>query len=373
MDDGTLQKVMLLWSGNSFEGGRVYDSISRINHSCDPNAVVQLGLGTEQDRQSIVACAPIANGDEITISYLGLLLYADRPTRQASLLGTKHFTCACDRCKTSLPDNASAIPCPICHPRRTGQRQLDEDVQYDDEQSVHYAMIRQTPDHNAAQKRMECEHCHAKIFPSDSNHAVLWKIATAVTDKTVTFLRDHAAMEKNKLNDDGDDEEAEQVREELLEQQLQICSSVLGAQHWTTNILLLLLLDQKLQALHGGLLSDNQGEADLGSIAEAMDMLERLFRYVNRLGLRLHRGHLLADVTMGAARALVSLGDTGSQKYAAEWMAKVDDYVQSFEPEDVQKVAHALKAAWTRADLNPSPRKRAKGDVKRCLVFHNRS
>ena len=107
-----MRSVMLIWSCNSFEGGKIYLKHSRINHSCNPNAVVQ-PLG---DGQCVRAATPIAAGAEITISYLGLFLYADRPTRQGQLRKHKHFAVHVN--DVSHPDRAAAIPCPICHKRQ---------------------------------------------------------------------------------------------------------------------------------------------------------------------------------------------------------------------------------------------------------------
>merc|ERR1712226_1258692 len=73
------RKVMLVWSCNSFQGGRIYAQQSRINHSCNPNAVIR----ASEDKQTVLAACSIKAGEEICISYLGLLLYADRPVRQA--------------------------------------------------------------------------------------------------------------------------------------------------------------------------------------------------------------------------------------------------------------------------------------------------
>ena len=144
---------------------------------------------------------------------------------------------------------------------------------------------------------------------------------------------------------DDDDDETEQVRLELLREQVQICSSVLGARHWTTNILLLLHLDRSLQEIHGVML---QGGSDdnMDRIAECIDMLERLFRFVEGLGLKLDPAHLLSDVTVGVARALVSLGDDKSKAYGAQWMEKITDlHLEHFGEMGMRKVGQALRNA----------------------------
>jgi hypothetical protein len=76
-------------------------------------------------------------------------------------------------------------------------------------------------------------------------------------------------------------------------------------------------------------------------------------------------GHLLSDVIIGTARALVSLGDVKSQKYASEWLEKIAaDYVAYFESDGIQKVVQTLRVAWKKnvdhENLNDRPEKRPK-------------
>jgi biotin-(acetyl-CoA carboxylase) ligase len=89
-------------------------------------------------------------------------------------------------------------------------------------------------------------------------------------------------------------------------------------------------------------------DPDMELLAEAIDMLERLCKFVQGLGLKLHMGHVLSDLVVGAARALVSLGDVKSQKYASEWLKRIAGYVEHFESDGMQKVVSALQVAWTR-------------------------
>ena len=68
--------------------------------------------------------------------------------------------------------------------------------------------------------------------------------------------------------------------------------------------------------------------------------------FVESLKLKLDPGHLLSDVIIGIGRTLVSLGDVKSQKYGAEWLDKISDYVETFESEGRQKVVSKLRVAW---------------------------
>lgn len=333
-----VKNIMLVWASNSFQGGRIYSQQSRINHSCNPNAVVQTIPGYNyNDGQCIRAAAPIKAGQEVFISYLGLFLYADGPTRRQELARSKHFQCACQRC-LSAPDVAAAIPCPSCH-KRSG-RYLDEDTQYDDEGTVHYAIPASSLDTNS----VECPHCHETTTLSQSdakkpNHPL--NLSKTVSTKVATHLQ------KQQQSTTDDDEELQQ---EWQEQLLQLSSSVLGARHWATNLLILLRLDQSLKSLSSTMITTGN-PPELLEVAELVDHVERLVTFVNGLNLELHMGHLLGNVVIGIARMLVTMGDAKSKKFASEWLSKIqDDYVAHFESDEMKKVVETLAVAWEKGD-----------------------
>lgn len=129
---------MLLWACNAFSGARIYERTSRINHSCDFNAIISPKSPVETEVQVVRAVCTIAQGDEINISYLGSWTYADRRVRRERLKRDKYFECQCDRCRRdgAEGDVAASIPCTQCH-ERVG-RFLEEEVQYDDDNEVLY-------------------------------------------------------------------------------------------------------------------------------------------------------------------------------------------------------------------------------------------
>jgi hypothetical protein len=87
----------------------------------------------------------------------------------------------------------------------------------------------------------------------------------------------------------------------------------------------------------------------LEDVAEAIDSLQRICRFVESLEVKLDMGHILNDVVIGVvARTLVSMGDTKSQKYGAEWLDKITDYVEKFESEGRKKVVSVLQGAWKK-------------------------
>lgn len=430
-----LEKIMLIWACNSFENGRIYETISRMNHSCNPNAVIQVSCtssdgddGKNHNAQLVKAAAAISPGQEISISYLGSLLYAERTTRREFLQQTKQFVCECTRCtagetgsadrgasntaSSSFSDKAAALPCPVCHPRENGKRNLEEDVQYDDDLNVHYMYPKgQQPNPHAAEGgdgsnsndsasdnktgvMYQCEYCSKTFDSKDSEYRKVFETAESVSCKVAAYLSErrqtsHATdyiagstssaassssstfpelknFVKNNVSlvdgkrqphdtteEDADDREL--FERDTREQHLQMASSTMGARHWTTNLLLLMELDDLLQCIHTDLLTKQATDPDMDSVAQAVDMLERLCRFVDGLGLQLHKGHLLSNVIIGVARALVSLGDEKSQKYAAEWLDQLSGYYEHFEPVGIQKVVESLRDAWKRHEGKNEP------------------
>lgn len=355
-------QIMLIWSCNAFEGGMLYEQTSRIIHSCDANGIVRESPnappsasaaaaaaaskdGDDDDnvpnrqpvQQQVVATSSIKAGDEITISYLGIFGYAGGTARLDQLRKTKNFTCRCSRCTST--DRASAVPCPSCQPRVNG-RYLDEEVQYDDDKTVKYCHPKNA---ESASQSMQCQQCG-----ETTSAANVMTMVNKVCDKVTARLeRTSSASGATRSDDDEDPTDAEQ---EMDEQLFHLASSVLGAKHWTTNLMALSMLNMQLSAIHAATLMGGS-PPDLTELAECIDTLQRLWDYVNGLELKADSAHLLCGPTIGIARALVSLGDIKSRKYAAEWIEKVEEYVRKFEVEGMVKVVEALKEAWKRDDL----------------------
>ena len=223
-------KAMLIWSCNAFEGGLIYGIMSRANHSCDPNSVYgplpsasmsttrsafSAGSLPEQHRQVIRAVTNIAVGEQITVSYLGIFLWAGRDTRRERLLQTKHFACQCSRCSQG-DDIASAFPCPHCH-KRVGKR-LDEHVIWE-EMNVSYIYPKNTVDEttNGADV-MECSHCHQTTPLNCPDLALMKKIC----DKVTARLMSASMTLLNASSNAGDASEDMTVQLEIDEQLYQV-------------------------------------------------------------------------------------------------------------------------------------------------------
>lgn len=324
------QKVMLLWSCNSFQGGRIYAQQSRINHSCNPNAVIR----AKEDNQIVLAACSIRAGEEIFISYLGVLLYADRPVRRARLLADKHFQCNCYRCSQFF-DPAAAIPCVACHGR--SGRYLDENVAYDDENNVNYMFPRKSAD-------FECGKCkYTARLETDGLNKEIFSAIKAVEGKIVIHL-------------ENIDEEQTQEEEAWETQLHELTYSVAGANHWTTNMISLTRLDRILKQHHTLMIQSGEPPS-MEEIAETIDSLQRISRFVDGLELKLDMGHLLSDVVIGVARTLVGLGDKKSKAYASEWVGKIKKYSDLFEAPGMQKVVATLLKAGDENDSEPQAKR----------------
>lgn len=95
-------KALSIFRNNVFDLGNdrraVFRNISRINHSCIPNA--QGNFNDSLDRFTIHATRRIEQGEELTISYLqehGAM----RASRQQRLLDSYGFACACPACDSA--------------------------------------------------------------------------------------------------------------------------------------------------------------------------------------------------------------------------------------------------------------------------------
>mmetsp|Transcript_18794 Transcript_18794/g.28144 ORF Transcript_18794/g.28144 Transcript_18794/m.28144 type:complete len:613 (-) Transcript_18794:306-2144(-) len=375
--------VMLIWSCNAFEGGHVYETMSRINHSCDFNAVISPSSSSSEtalpssasslsgkapihnnEKQIVKATSVIQPNDEINISYLGSYTYAGMSLRKALLSADKFFDCHCTRCiketSSSGGDVASALPCVNCHDRVQG-RYLDEDVQYDDddENEVCYALPIKDLTSTSGSSDGDCSNYVCQKCGPDHSF-VLGQSLNATVEKTIKRVTSHLnECERQIGGSDYNDKRDEMI--EMTERLIGLSHSVLGAKHYCTNLLLVQSLGQKLSAIHSSILTISTGqkrkkkgtvvepEVDMTEIAECIDLLDRAFKFVQGLNLKSHPGHLLGNATVGVSRMLVSLGDVKSMKFGASWAEKVREYFSyGFEGNGMVKVVDSLLNAWKR-------------------------
>lgn len=360
--------IMLIWACNAFQGGLLYDVTSRINHSCDFNAVICTDPKNES-KQIVKAACEIQPNDEINISYLGSYTYADLYQRRKILRRDKFFDCHCSRCvreesfglssdSDNVGDIASCIPSILYHERVSG-RYLDEDVQYDDDEDnpVHYAVR-----NYSSKSDNQNEQVYLSYKDGVKNTITLTSTLSATIDKTVDRIISHLDELESSNGVDANDEDLVEMTEKLL----CLSYSVLGSKHYCTNLLLLQSLSQKLSSLHSTMMCNSiqkdkkrkkdkkqkaaaSTEVNMTEVAESIDMLERCYKFIKGLGLKSHPGHLVGNVTIGISRVLVGLGDLTSMKFGAEWVEKVEDYFQcGYENSSMEKVVATLKNAWKR-------------------------
>lgn len=375
-------KICLIYSCNAFEGGRIYRRLSRANHSCNPNAVVVEGDGSSDgasDVSVLKAACDIAIGDEICISYLGKYLFAGYPIRRRMLLADKHFVCRCARCEvvddvckkagesdinihTNVGDLASRVPCPVCHPR-TG-RYLDDDVMFDEDDNFKVSYAIPANGLTAEERPLRSPVCKSitAVVPEGGSmrkkkEALAIKYMCMAEEKVFDRLESRGGERRSgdgkKQTASGSDDGVETERE-MDQQFLQMATSICGAQHWTTHFLNLSLIEESLASSHSTLMTMGHDAEKMEElfveIAEAADGIQKAYSFASSLQLKLDPSHWLFDYTLGLARTLVGLGDMKSQKYAAEWIKKVEKYSEKFESEGMNKVVIALRDAWKRRD-----------------------
>ena len=95
-------KILDICETNSYPQG-VYIKISRLNHSCRPNAMFCEGSKSFESR--IRAASKINAGEEITISYVPTTVkHMNRKERQKWLLKWRQFVCRCNFCQHNAED-----------------------------------------------------------------------------------------------------------------------------------------------------------------------------------------------------------------------------------------------------------------------------
>ena len=90
-----------IYKTNSFarddtEGAILYEVLSRVNHSCAPNAAKHFDGFTAV----VTALRDVAAGEELFISYLGADGQRPSSERRAILKEKYNFECACSLCET---------------------------------------------------------------------------------------------------------------------------------------------------------------------------------------------------------------------------------------------------------------------------------
>lgn len=404
-DDRRMMKILLVYSCNAFEGGRLYHRLSRVNHSCNPNAVVlEHGGGNssssgndddddndteaKHDASVLKAACDIAPGEEITISYLGKYLFAGYPIRQRILRANKHFECSCSRCSildtadcekyagkrngegdTIIVDRgddvASCIPCPKCH-LRSG-RYLDEDVMLDEDADeedgrgfkVCYATPRNglTP----AERSVYCRSCKGttKVILDDAGSLRKKKEGMAIKYMCMAEDKVYERLESIGKANGGGDTESEQ---EMDRQFLQMATSICGSRHWATHFMNLHLMEESLASIHSTMMSNATKDAEMMEdiyveLAEAADGLDKAYKFASSLNLKLHPAHWLFDYTIALAQTLVGLGDEKSQKYGSTWIERLGGYAEQFENEGMRKVVITLRDAWKRGECGSADKR----------------
>jgi len=95
-------KIFNIYGSNAFLNG-VYLKMSRLNHSCRPNAEICSDSDVSKPL-NIRAMSKIETGEEIFISYKFALVSMNRKERREFLIDRKHFVCHCRFCFEDAED-----------------------------------------------------------------------------------------------------------------------------------------------------------------------------------------------------------------------------------------------------------------------------
>lgn len=97
-------------------GKAVYLSASKLNHSCDPNALVSFGE-VQNVCELKIQCikGPVKEGQEVTISYGPLATKMKKEERRKLLKDNYYFDCQCSACDETNENSPDKIyKCQIC-------------------------------------------------------------------------------------------------------------------------------------------------------------------------------------------------------------------------------------------------------------------
>lgn len=95
-----------------FESYGLYRVLSRVNHSCQPNAEVGT-LDAKGQEVALIASKPIPTGEAITWSYMGTnqsFLEGSFEERNMQLFNHFRFVCRCERCLADMPASLEKHP-----------------------------------------------------------------------------------------------------------------------------------------------------------------------------------------------------------------------------------------------------------------------
>lgn len=99
-------------SEEGFESYGLYRVLSRVNHSCKPNAQVGT-LDAKGQEMALIASKPIPTGEAITWSYMGTnqsFLEGSFEERNMQFFNRFRFVCRCERCLADMPASLKKHP-----------------------------------------------------------------------------------------------------------------------------------------------------------------------------------------------------------------------------------------------------------------------
>jgi hypothetical protein len=115
-------------------GSAVYNDITRLSHSCQPNCRTY-----EKDTRRVLrATTAVKTGEELTISYVPERNWEPTHVRRYQYALSKDFTCHCPRCD-ALGDDTRVFPCCdgqcpgshlVCHPINSARSVVYTGVEY---------------------------------------------------------------------------------------------------------------------------------------------------------------------------------------------------------------------------------------------------
>jgi hypothetical protein len=263
---------------------------SKINHDCEGNSRFTVGA---DGLGRVVACRQIAAGEEITQNYIGDLVIGSSLFRQSVLQESKLFQCKCIRCRS--PDFARRVPCPVCHPR-TEDNTIDADVGLEIEEVAYMTF------HPEPQGQWFCDTCEKWLSTADVEPALVMMQAfeSILPQKYQHCIKNGVLL-------------GQSISEQDCAEDYAGCIASLGAQHWLTVALQLLLCHRYAEDLIQG--ADSAVEMTRESL---MDTLVQIWCWFEVVGLH---HYWMRDTLLCCCQALKHTEDDEHYRVAAMYCA----------------------------------------------------
>jgi len=172
--------------------------------------------------------------------------------------------------------------------------------------------------------KSKCDVCGTKFDSSGGGkdyEVPHFKVARRVSDLVELW------MNSGGVDGEGQGDDDDVTHKELIFETYELARQTVGAKHYSTILISLLLFEKTVAELNSVILLGNGGVVDEEQVALIIDVFEDVWGFAVGLGLKMGAEGILHKHAINLARIVASFGDNGSKEYAATYAMKVKDWV----------------------------------------------